>query len=398
MKNKMLKQWPVLGALPFVLLAACDQQPQETAMEEQSSAPAPAIAEGTTMPAPLGLPPIPIPGDNPMSDAKVALGEQLFNDARLSTTGEVSCATCHDASKAFTDSPLRVSEGIEGKTGTRNAPTVINAAYMKRQFWDGREPDLEGQSKGPLINPVEMGQPDHDAVLTIIRADQGYQDQFRDVFGVEPADITIDHYAKAVAAFERTVVSGNSPFDRWLFGGEEDAISESAKRGFTVYTGQGRCVDCHTISQTYATFTDGKFHNLNVNFGKIAGAVSELTTAFEEERASGNLNLDEKVLTDVDISELGRFAVTGVLADVGAFKTPTLRNVNETAPYMHDGSQKTLKEVVDFYNLGGRTSENDPVNPFQSGGIRPLNLSEQQKVDLVNFLQTLTSPEFEQSQ
>jgi len=397
MKKNLLIRWPVFAALPFVLLAGCGQ-PEENARDEGAMQPTETMAAGTTIPGPLGLPPIPVPADNPMSEAKIALGEALFNDTRLSTTGEVSCATCHDPAKAFTDSPLRVSEGIEGLTGTRNAPTVVNAAYMKTQFWDGREPDLEGQSKGPLINPVEMGQPDHAAVLEIIRADNGYAAQFRDVFGVEPKDITIDHYAKAVAAFERTVVFANSPFDRWHFGGEEDAISEDAKRGFAVYVGQGRCVSCHTISQTYATFSDSKFHNLNVNFGRIASAVTDLTTAFEEERASGTLNLDEKVLTDVDISELGRFAVTSVMSDVGAFKTPTLRNIAVTAPYMHDGSQKDLLTVVEFYNRGGRISEDDPVNPFQSGGIRPLNLSERQKVDLVKFLQTLTSPEFEPSE
>lgn len=392
MTNKTLLRWPVFGALPFLLLASCDQ-PEETLTET-----AEVTAEaGTTIPGPFGLPPTPIPADNPMSAEKVALGEKLFMDTRFSTTGEVSCSTCHDPAKAFTDGPLSVSEGINGLTGTRNAPTVVNAAYMKSQFWDGREPDLEGQSKGPFINPVEMGLANHDPILEVIRGDEAYIEAFRGVFGVEPENVTIDHVAKAIAAFERTVVSGNSPFDRWYFGGEEDAISEAAQRGFEVYIGQGRCVSCHTISQNYALFSDSRFHNLNVNFSKIAEATDDLTAAYEERRAAGE-DIDVMVLTDVDISELGRFAVTGVMSDIGAFKTPTLRNIAVTAPYMHDGSQKTLEDVANFYNLGGRTGEDDPVNPFQSGGIRALNLSDQQRADLVEFLKTLTSPEHEPSE
>jgi len=349
MTKKLLSRWPAIAALPFFLLAACDRADEVTETPEMM-----AEAAGTTIPGPFGLPPVPVPADNPMSEAKVMLGEALFNDTRLSTTGEVSCATCHDPAKAFTDSPRNVSEGIEGLTGTRNAPTVVNAAYMKTQFWDGREPDLEGQSKGPLVNPVEMGQPDHEAVLEIIRADDGYGAQFRDVFGVEPEDITIDHFALAVAAFERTVVFGNSPFDRWYFGGEEDAISEDAKRGFAVYLGQGRCVSCHTISQNYATFSDSKFHNLNVNFGRIASAVTDLTTAFEERRAAGE-DIDTMVLTDVDISELGRFAVTGVLSDV----------VIATPVYVIPATVETTRGV----DTGGSTGGLSPSTIVNSYGV-----------------------------
>lgn len=339
---------------------------------------------------PLGLPPVPIPEDNPMSPEKVALGERLFNDTSFSTTGEVGCVTCHDAKKAFTDSPLKTSEGINGLTGTRNAPTVVNAAYMSAQFWDGREPDLEGQSKGPFINPVEMGQPNHDPVIAAVRADDQYVAEFKEVFGIDADEITIDHVAKAIAAFERTVISGNSPFDRWHFAGQEDAISDAAKRGFDVYIGQGRCVSCHTISETFAIFTDGRFHNLNVSFDKISATVNQLASA---ERLSGT-ELDRAVLSDVDLSELGRFGVTGRWTDIGAFKTSSLRNIAETAPYMHDGSLETLEDVVDFYNNGGRVNEDDPINDFQSSGIRPLNLSDEQKADLVAFLEALTSPEY----
>lgn len=392
MEMKTLIKWPVLGALSFGLLAGCDQPEEMTTETLEVGAEA-----GTTVPGPFGLPPTPIPADNPMSAEKVALGEKLFMDTRFSATGEVSCSTCHDPAKAFTDGPLSVSVGINGLTGTRNAPTVVNAAYMKSQFWDGREPDLEGQSKGPFINPVEMGLPNHAPILDVIQGDEAYIEAFRGIFGVEPENVTIDHVAKAIAAFERTIVSGNSPFDRWHFGGEQGAISDAARRGFEVYVGQGHCVSCHTISQNYALFSDSKFHNLNVSFSKIAAATDDLTAAFEQRRAAGE-DIDVMVLTDVDISELGRFAVTGVMSDVGAFKTPTLRNIAVTAPYMHDGSQRTLEDVATFYNLGGRTGEDDPINPFQSGGIRALNLSDQQQADLVEFLKTLTSPEHETSE
>ncbi len=342
---------------------------------------------------PLGLPPVPVPADNPVTPEKAALGERLFMDARFSATGEVSCSTCHEPAKVFTDSPRRVSQGINGLTGTRNAPTVVNAAYMPLQFWDGREPDLESQSKQPFLNPVEMGLESHDPILAVIRKDRAYRKAFRKVFGTAPKAITIDHVARAIAAFERTVISGNSPFDRWYYGGEDAAMSDAAKRGFKVFLDKGRCVSCHQVSQTFALFTDGRFHNLNVSFEKIAGTVDALTASLRKRQAEGE-DVDIMVLSDVDLSELGRFAVTGRATDIGAFKTPTLRNVARTAPYMHDGSLATLKDVVEFYNNGGRVRAEDPVNAFQSGGIRPLGLSEREKADLVAFMEALTSPQF----
>ncbi len=342
---------------------------------------------------PLGLPPVPVPGDNPVTPEKVALGERLFLDRRFSATGEVSCSTCHEPAKVFTDSPRRVSVGIRGLTGTRNAPTVVNAAYMGSQFWDGREPDLEGQSKQPFLNPVEMGLPDHAPILAVIRSDPDYRDGFRAAFGIAAEDVTIEHVAQAIASFERTVIAGDSPFDRWYFGGEEDAMSEAAKRGFAVFLNAGRCVSCHRISQTFALFTDSRFHNLNVSFDRISDAVTTLTKAMTARRAEG-ADVDKLVLGNLDLSELGRYAVTGRMTDVGAFKTPTLRNVARTAPYMHDGSLATLEDVVDFYNNGGRVKEGDPINPFQSGGIRPLGLDDAQKADLVAFLEALTSPQY----
>ena len=322
------------------------------------------------------------------------LGDKLFNDTRFSTTGEVSCATCHKPEAAFTDSPLRVSEGIRQLTGTRNAPTVVNSAYFKLLFWDGREPDLEGQAGQPFLNPVEMGLPSHEPILEVVRGDSQYQEMFRRAFGKKGADITMKEVLQAIAAFERTVVSGDSRFDRYHFGGDESALSAKEIRGFDVFLNQGRCVSCHTINETYALFTDNKFHNLNIGFERIREDVKELADAFSAAKKQGT-DVDVAVLTNQNTSELGRFAVTDQWSDMGAFKTSTLRNIAVTAPYMHDGSLETLEDVVVFYNNGGRVEEDDPVNDFQSGGIRPLNLSNRQIKDLVAFMEALTSPEHE---
>lgn len=343
---------------------------------------------------PLGLPQVPIPADNPQTAEKIALGARLFNDIRFSSTGDVSCATCHVAATAFTDSPLRVSEGIKKLTGTRNAPTVVNAAFNKTQFWDGRSPDLEDQALHPFLNPVEMGLPDHDPILKIVREENEYAKAFKAVFGIAADAVTMDEVTKAIAAFERTEVSGDSPFDRWYFGGNKDAISEQAVRGFAVFLGTGRCVSCHVIEQDFALFTDHQFHNVGVGINDIQDKVPELARAFQVAKNAG-MDVDVAVLTDADTSHLGRFAVDDQLSSMGAFKTPTLRNIAVTAPYMHDGSLTTLREVVEHYNNGGVTKIGNPINPFLSGGIRPLDLGEQEIDDLVAFMETLTSPRFE---
>jgi len=342
----------------------------------------------------LGLPPVPIPEDNPQTPEKIALGELLFNDTRFSATGEVSCATCHDAGKAFTDSPLRVSEGINKLTGTRNAPTVVNAAYFGSLFWDGRSPTLEDQALHPFLNPVEMALPNHEPILKIVRTDPKYAAAFQAVFGKSGDDVTMDEVTKAIAAFERTKVAGDSAFDRFWFGGEQDALTEQQKRGFDLFVNQGRCVSCHVVEQTTALFTDNRFHNVGVGINDIQQDVPELAGEFLKAEAT-LAEVDVKVLGDKRTSELGRFAVTRTLDDLGSFKTPTLRNIAATAPYFHDGSAKTLRDAVVHYNNGGVTEENDPVNDFLSGGIRPLDLTDAQIDDLVAFMEALTSPGFE---
>lgn len=350
-------------------------------------------ADQALVPTPLGLPALQVPADNPQTPEKVALGDKLFNDKRFSSTGEVSCATCHAAEKAFTDGPLSVSEGINKLKGTRNAPTVINSAYMRTLFWDGRSPTLEDQALHPFVNPVEMGLKDHQPILEIVRSDPEYVRAFKAVFGKTGDEVTMKEVTQAIAAFERTKISGDSPFDRYYFGGDSAALTPAQRRGLDLFVNQGRCVSCHVIEQTQALFTDNRFHNVGVGINDIQDDVPALAQEFL--RAEATLSeVDVKVLSDKRTSELGRLAVTRKLEDIGSFKTPTLRNVAVTAPYMHDGSKATLRDVVVHYNNGGVTNEGDRANDFLSSGIRPLNLSDDQIDDLVAFMEALTSPEF----
>jgi len=308
-----------------------------------------AYCEPYKLAIPLGLTEPAIPENNPMTVEKIALGKKLYFDKRLSADDTVACSNCHDPKLGFADA-LPTSAGIRGQFGPRNAPTVLNSAFYDLQFWDGRVPSLEDQAKGPIINPVEMGMASHDDLVKKLKGIPEYVKDFQAVFG---AEITIDRIVQAIAAFERTLISGNSPFDRFFYNSESDAISEPAKKGLLVFRGKGRCLNCHDFNPIYALFTDNKFHNIGVGMDKAE-------------------------------PDPGRFKVTGNSADQGAFKTSTLRNIALTAPYMHDGSQKTLEEVVEFYNQGGHK------NPYLDGGIVPLNLTDQEKKDLVEFLKSLT--------
>ncbi|QPK61517.1 c-type cytochrome [Methylomonas sp. LL1] len=379
--------------LLLITLSAAVLSCSQAVYSQQSSAAVatPATNAGDSNPL-LGLPPVPVPANNPQTPAKIALGDKLFHDKRFSIDGTISCSSCHDGDKGFTDN-LPVSIGHHGLRGTRNAPTVINAAFYKSQFWDGREPDLEGQSKGPFVNPVEAGLANHEPILQIVRSDPEYQAAFKQVFNAGGEQLSMDHVSKAIASFERSIVAGNSAFDRFYFKGDKSALTEQQHRGFQVFLAQGRCVSCHSIEQDHALFSDSRFHNIGVGINAIQGDVPRLAPAFLEAKAKGG-DVDKMVLTDKKSSELGRFAVTDGFNDLGAFKTPTLRNIALTAPYMHDGSLKTLKEVVIHYNNGGVTPANAQVNAFLSGGIRPLNLSDAQIDDLVAFMDALTSEQF----
>jgi len=326
----------------------------------------------------LGLPPLTIPGDNPQTPEKIVLGRLLFNDKRFSANGSVSCASCHHADKAFTDG-LPVAIGINGQTGARNAPTVINAAFYQTQFLDGRANSLEEQALGPFVNPIEHGLTSHQAIVDVIRQDADYLKQFNKVFNVPADAITINHVVKAIASFERTLIAGNSPFDRYYFGMDQSALSMSAARGSRIFRRKGNCANCHEISLNNALLTDNRYYNIGVGFKRLAPVLEALTAG---------KNPDDLALTDVQRSELGRFNVTKALADLGKFKTPTLRNIALTAPYMHDGSIKTLAEVIEHYDKGG------DKNRFIDAKIFPLHLMPQEKADLLAFMQALTSQQY----
>jgi cytochrome c peroxidase len=319
------------------------------------SGPVPAHVAGTAVAieAPLGLPPVPIPADNPPTQESIALGRKLFFDAILSADDTVSCASCHDPKTTFTDG-MPTAKGIRGQLGKRNAPTVVNAAYYPVLFLDGRAASLEEQVGGPIANPIEMGQT-HEVTVSKIAKIPEYRQEFEKVFG--PGPITITKMEMVIASYERTMLSGDSPFDRYLYKDDKTALSESAIRGLKIFTDKkkGNCSTCHTIGETYSLFSDGKFHNIGAGIN-----------------ASG------------EMTDLGRYEHTKNDADKGAFRTPGLRNVALTAPYMHDGSLKTLKDVVDFY-AGGGTS-----NPQLDPEIHELKLSGQERADLVAFLESLT--------
>lgn len=334
-------------------------------------------------PLPLGLSPqlykLTVP--QPPTPAQVALGEKLFNEKRLSADDSVSCATCHDPAKAFADGkPTAV--GIKNQVGQRNSPTVLNALFLATQFWDGRAATLEDQAKLPILNPIEMGMASPEAVVTKVRAIPEYRDAFQKLNGREPS---YDDIASAIAAFERTRMAGNARFDRFLTG-NSNALSAQEKRGWALFNGKGRCNSCHAGNAVSPLFSDQKFHNIGVaahkqDFVQLASEALRVVRAGDEEQID-RLALESK------FSELGRFLVTRHENDIGSFKTPTLRNVGVTGPYMHDGSMATLWDVVDHYNKGGIP------NPYLDGGMQRLGLTEPEIDDLVAFLFALTSEDF----
>src|SRR6267142_4923368 len=310
------------------------------------------LASGGGVPVPKGIDPVAwsgiyVPADNAMTPERIALGRKLYFDTRLSHDGTVSCATCHDVSRGFTDR-RNVSEGIGDHLGRRSSPTTLNAALFQSMFWDGRAPTLEEQAKLPILNPIEMGH--------------------------------------AIASFERTLIFLDAPFDHFV-AGERDAISPAAQRGLALFNGKARCVSCHMINASNPLGTDNLFHKIGVsartqNFEALA------VKALAAIEANGNVAQLDKLALETDMSELGRFVITRNRSDIGAFKTEQLRNVGITAPYMHDGTLQTLWDVVDHYNKGGET------NPYLDGGIEPLNLGEDEINDLVAFLFTLTDTRF----
>ena len=326
-----------------------------------------------------------IPPDNPQTPAKIALGKALFFDMRLSEDGKEACSNCHKPDKGFTDQ-LPTSMGIKAQFGQRNAPPVFNALFNVTQFWDGRAPTLEKQIEGPVTNPIEMGVKSTDDAVAKVRAIPEYQKQFQEVFG---HDVNFDDIERAIAAYERTQLSFNAPFDRFM-AGDQRAISDSAKRGWSVFNGKGRCMSCHGWNPTQPLFTDYKFHNIGVSAHK-SDFVPLARKALGLLGTGGGMQEIDRLAIQTDMSGLGRFLVTKQPHDIGGFRTMGLRNLLVTQPYFHDGSQVTLWDTIDHYNKGG------VQNPYLDGGIVPLGLSEAEEDDLIAFLASLTSPEYERA-
>lgn len=333
---------------------------------------------------PLGLPPLPVPEGNPLTREKIQLGRKLFFDRRLSLNGTQSCAMCHIPEQGFTNNELATAVGLEGQNVGRNAPTLYNVGYKTRLFHDARESTLEQQAWQPIVNPVEMANPSIGWVIEQLREYKDYRGLFEAAFG--DRGVTMNTVADTLASYQRTLLAANSPFDRWYYGDEEDALDTSAKRGFELFTGRGNCNSCHLIGEDHALFTDDTVHNTGTGYARamaeepgprrvalapgIFGEVSPANVAVVSAPGRGN--------------DLGRYGVTGDVNDRWHYKTPTLRNVALTAPYMHDGSMLTLEDVVAFYNRGG------VPNPLQDSRIRPLGLSARDQADLLAFLESLT--------
>lgn len=295
---------------------------------------------------PAGFPALPVPADNKLTPERIALGKKLFFDKRLSSSQEVSCGSCHLQEHAFAD-PRTISIGVHGRTGTRNAPPLVNLAYNTSFFWDGGVPTLEQQAIAPIINPLEMDMKMED-VAARLKLDPEYVAMFRQAYDMEPSPEGI---TKGLASFVRTLVSGNSRYDRYERG-DKSALNESEKRGREIFFGEsGECFHCHV---------GFNFTNNNIqNNGLYA-----------------------------EYADKGRYLVTEKDRDIGKFKVPSLRNIAQTAPYMHDGSVATLEKVVEHYVSGGMANPNlDPI-------IHPLRLDARDQADLVAFLKSLSDEEF----
>lgn len=289
-----------------------------------------------------------VPKENPPTEAKLKLGRRLFFDKVLSVDNTLSCASCHVPEKGFAD-PNQFSLGVRGQKGGRQAPALINRAFSRKQFWDGRAASLEEQALGPITNPIEMAHPNGKSVAGRLEKDASYVAAFKEAFPLEGGAINDVTIGRALASFERTIMSGNSPYDRFTQLKNQTAMSESAQRGYHLFLGKANCASCHVGFN----FTDESYHNLGLG-------------------------------VNAKKPDLGRYTVSKLDGHQGAFKTPTLREVANTAPYMNDGSLKTLEEVVEFYDKGCRE------NKWLSAKIKPLGLTAQEKQDLVEFLKALS--------
>lgn len=340
-------------------------------------------------PTPGAPPPVPLfseatiksftPADNPITDAKAKIGDMIFDDKRLSVDNAIACNTCHSPRNGFT-THTPTSRGVSDQLGKRNAPSILNAIFYKTIFWDGRAASLEEQATMPILNPIEMGQKSPADVVAKLSAIPEFVDAFQKVFG---HPVNWEDLAKAVAAFERTRLSTEAPLDRFLKG-DEKAMNAAQKRGWALFTGKAKCTTCHAYDPALPLFGDNRFHNTGVathrrDFNQLAKRA---------EAAGGNQAEIDKLALETEASELGRFLVTKRQEDIGAFKTPFLRDVVMTGPYMHDGSFETLYDVVEFFNRGGERNE------YLDKDMKPLGLTQAEVDDLCSFLGALTSDRF----
>jgi cytochrome c peroxidase len=382
------------SALPTILLAGCaaaSAQPQG----EHGAAPAAsqqAALDALKLTAPIGLAPtgvdsviwgVVVPKDNAITEARVALGRKLYFDTSLSADGTVSCATCHDVTRSFTDR-RNAAEGIGGKVGRRNTPTTMNAALLGTQFWDGRAATLEAQAVLPITNPIEMGHPSNAAAVAAVKKNTAYEPMFQAAYG---RGVNIDDIGRALASFERTLIFLDAPFDRYTSG--QQAMSADAVAGWQLFNGKARCATCHPISLVNPLGTDNRFHNIGVSArAQDFAALSQ--QAIKALGTSNSLAKIEELALASDANQLGRFLITRNASDLGSFRTSQLRNVGITAPYMHDGSMQTLWDVMDHYNKGGEP------HAHLDGGIEPLALTESEIDQVVAFLFALTDVRFAQ--
>ncbi len=363
-----MKRW-IAAAAALLSLAACRQ-------------PTAVVSDGPA----LGLPPLPAIARGAPSQAEIDLGRKLFMDRRLSNNNTMSCAMCHVPEQGFAAVELGTSIGMEGRTLRRNAPTLLNVAYVGKLFHDGRSPTLEMQAWTPLLNAIEMGNAEPTNVLDKIRAMPDYAGKFEAVFGGAGPDR--DNVAAALSSYQRTLVSGNSRFDRWRYGNDKHALSATEQAGFAVFAGKGNCIACHSVGERHALFADAQFHNTGIGWARSKDAPADPARRHKVRLAPGVfVEVSDRSLASVSEAaqdDTGRFEVTMLPADRWAYRTPSLRNVAITAPYMHDGSLATLDAVVDYYERGGID------NPAKDPLLKPLRLSDEDKRNLVAFLRALT--------
>ena len=330
-----------------------------------------------------GLPPLEVPENNPLTREKILLGRQLFFDRRLSHNNTLSCAMCHIPEQGFTSHELAVAIGMEGRTLRRNAPTVYNVGFARVLFHDARENLLEQQVWVPLLARNEMANPSVGFVIERLKSLPEYRGKFEQAFqGKGPGMETV---GMALASYQRTLNSADSPFDRWYYGGDESAVDEQVISGFALFSGAARCAACHTVNSDYALFTDHKLHNTGIGYlvsmgprdDKIQVTVAPGTT-LTVERARVTVS------SEPPPNDLGYYEITGDPDDRWKYRTPGLRNVGLTAPYMHNGSLRSLRQVVEFYNRGG--VKNELLDPL----IQPLGLSDGEMDSIVAFLNSLT--------